>query len=687
MRRNLALTLFVLVLIGAYTQPAKTSLGVAPDATSKGPYAVLAGEYKLPPKIDSDVLADAETELWGKVFWPKEWASAKSPLIVFLHGNHSTCGEYDNRGVRSDYDCTYTSTGQCPSGQVVVPNHEGYNYIAEHLASHGYVVVSVNANRGITCGDGPDDDSGLNLARGRLVLRHLQNWFVWSHDGDAPTSIGAGANGFIDHLDFARVGLMGHSRGGEGMRAAYNLYLDKESVWTKRIPGLNVRAIFEIGAVDGQTSRTLDADNVAWNQLLPMCDGDVDTLEGRLPFERMILKTEEARATPKSLLMVWGANHNFFNTQWMKSDSNDCPHKAIFDPEKAGSAEQMQIAQQTVSAFYFAHLGGQGEFVHNNNPLYSVANSVVTITRLDRDYINSYDQATSRRIDDFDSSEGLSASKVPSLASGVQVHVEGGSPTYAAIEWKRDETNAPGFFQTNLSAVGRGSDWSEWATVDFRIARDDRESGNPEATEFSVALADSRDRLWALLNVSEYADVRGPGHSQAKFQTLRVPIKDFKDINLTNVRGVRFVFDRTKKGKLLFANVRLSQSFDPKLRMDRRLSTSPSLRKQTRQFVAADFSAGHGIEISFAGAHSLDAGNYELVFENPHGFPIGDALTALVLNGQPIYSVRKLDSRLRRLAFRLSREQYRRWQQDAPIFIQYGQGPQARVFHVRASTK
>ncbi|MEK7358289.1 MAG: hypothetical protein AAB250_17715, partial [Bdellovibrionota bacterium] len=240
----------------------------APDASIAGPFTVASGEYKFAPSVDPDILADVTTEMWAKVFWPTD-LTVKRPILYFLHGNHATCGQGSNP--RNDFDCTYTNEGTCPAGMVVVPNHEGYNYLGLHLASLGYIVVSINANRGITCGSGMDADWGLNIARGRLVLRHIEEWSKWATTGGAPASLGLTPDAFIDHVDLSNVGLMGHSRGGEGVRAALALYREKASTWKTRIPGLEIRGIFEIGAVDGQAGRVLDADDTAWNQLLPMC--------------------------------------------------------------------------------------------------------------------------------------------------------------------------------------------------------------------------------------------------------------------------------------------------------------------------------------------------------------------------------------------------------------------------------
>ena len=60
--------------------------------------------------------------------------------------------------------------------------------------------------------------------------------------------------------------MMGHSRGGEGVRAALAQYRDAGSPWPALIGApVNFEGIFEIGPVDGQTGRILNAEGLAWN--------------------------------------------------------------------------------------------------------------------------------------------------------------------------------------------------------------------------------------------------------------------------------------------------------------------------------------------------------------------------------------------------------------------------------------
>ena len=65
------------------------------------------GEYKLPASYDALVTTDLETEEWARVWRPKQ--DGKYPLVIFLHGNHGTCGYYNKaHHVRVDDDVTYT---------------------------------------------------------------------------------------------------------------------------------------------------------------------------------------------------------------------------------------------------------------------------------------------------------------------------------------------------------------------------------------------------------------------------------------------------------------------------------------------------------------------------------------------------------------------------------------------------
>src|SRR5215475_100491 len=341
---------FVLLLLSV-----SAAAQVAPDATllSGGPITV--SEYKLPAAVDP-VVTTLATELWARVYRPTNLGSSSHALLVLLHGNHATCGRLSGPAEHFDINVQYTFTGTCPAGFIPVPSHAGYGYLAERLASLGFIVVSINANRGVNAAPGVLGDRGLNLRRGRLVLRHLQQLSRWNSGADTPP---AGLTDLVGKIDFSHVGLLGHSRGGEGMRAAYNLYQSDPggTNWQALIGPLTIEGIFEIGPVDGQTSLTLNALGTSWNVLLPMCDGDVFNLQGVRPFDRMLRVTSESPARQKSTFAVWGANHNFYNTEWQVSDSAGCfANQRLFD-HLIGSPNQRAIALAAVLALFRGNVG------------------------------------------------------------------------------------------------------------------------------------------------------------------------------------------------------------------------------------------------------------------------------------------------------------------------------------------
>lgn len=580
-RISKAVTVLVLSLVtglalslayGLFTAEAANAAETAVSTDAAGALGVETAVYKFKPSVDPDILPHKATEIWARVYWPRQLKDPKGkkrPLVLFLHGNHGTCGT--GSAPRNDSSCQYTNEGACPSGYVVTPNHEGYKYAAEHLASWGYVVASINANRGITCGGGDSDDWGLILARGRLILKHLELWQKWSTQGGAPAEFG-NADLFKDVVDIGQVGLMGHSRGGEGIRAALNIFHDKGSIWPAKIPGLDIRALFEIGAVDGQSDRVLDAPSVAWNQLLPLCDGDVSDLQGRNPFERMSAKyfqqnEAEERPSSKSLQMVWGANHNFFNTEWQTSDAWGCAgeptHKPLFSESKTESPEQKSIAMQSMTGFFRAHVGAEADPTQAQlfDPAFQLPNALTKQGMVDREFIPSLELRKARRADDFTSPTGKNANGPENLATGVNVsHNTFAEPPVARVTWKQPGDDR--FFQLNFAETGRSWNVEDFDYLDFRVGRvlNDAERELNEPVSFSLALVDQNEKLSAVLSLDAYTRLLGPPNDSAELtQTVRIPLKDFAT-DLSQVRAVRFIFNQTPKAEIRLAQVRFGIS-------------------------------------------------------------------------------------------------------------------------------
>jgi hypothetical protein len=717
---------------------------VAPDATGSGG-SVSSEEYHLPAGIDNDVLTGRMTELWAKMYWPTNFSGGPYPLVAFLHGNHDTCGTGTNPRVDQPTNPNYTLNGVCPPGYSVVNNHLGYEYLATQLASRGYVVTSINANRGITGAPNPDflyPDDGLHIfSRGRLVLKHLQylnswnsgpgafitgktlgtqrnnatGWFgmqitvgsqaitvyslgrifvtgsnqthslqivrasdnlvvgsvsismtggtngqfkyanlatpvrlaantsyyiassetrnkdkwydsntsvtstslatvngrvtstngtTWSTSGGVPNQVYIPLDfkyqilnvNLANKLDFTNVGLMGHSRGGQGVLAAYNLYRNSgidprdtpaDIMWSNRIPAMNIKGIFEIGPTDfllptasnGTGAQWLGADGIAWNVLLPMCDGDVRDLQGVRIFDRLMTGTESP-ATQKSTYTAWGTNHNFFNTEWQQSEvlarCTGAGNTQLFAnpaPDGTGSSNQRMIGAASLLAFFRANVGASASplFNQNFNPRYEVPN-VTTITpkpRVDQGFTPSPNPTVTKVLFDFSSSSfpGIETLNIPSPILGTIVPNHASSLSAAFVTWGGASCGT--YLQVNWQNPNTGDNISGYQTLDFRISRADDPLNSSTSTNFQIQLiAANGDSTGASVPLKKYVsltgpvgiqDVSGPGDGlHPILQTVRVPLTDFANANLTQVRGVRFIFSDTTSGSVFIANLRLS---------------------------------------------------------------------------------------------------------------------------------
>src|SRR5262249_8049133 len=150
-------------------------------------------------------------------------------------------------------------------------------------------------------------------------------------------------------------------------------------------------SLFEIGPVDGQTSRILNAVGLWWNVILPGCDGDVSDLEGVKPFDRMLLITNESQSLSKSSFEVFGANHNFFNTEWQQSDAGSCMGQTPLFPQIKGSRKQRETALETLIPFFQAHLGPSKKPAKAKrfDPSYPLPSALTSVTQYARGFTAS----------------------------------------------------------------------------------------------------------------------------------------------------------------------------------------------------------------------------------------------------------------------------------------------------------
>lgn len=305
------------------------------DPGTPGDFAVVRSDYELDPVKLAGM--PEPIEMVGHVVEPDPGAvTGPRPLVLFLHGRHDYCYQPGTRNLGFEWPCV------APFEEI--PSHLGYDYIQRLLASQGYATVSVRVN-GINAQDFRLPDGGAG-ARAEIVRDHLDYWATMATE---------------HQLDLARVVLVGHSRGGEGVdRASIEIPLSAPY----RIVGQVLIAPTDFA---NQT-----APYVPTVTLLPYCDGDVSDLQGQ-KFTDSARDLTTADTSLKSSVLIQGANHNFFNTEWTPGISaaksfDDWSGEASKPCGKEFPSRLTAHEQRAVGAAYVAgavHLfaGGEQEFL------------------------------------------------------------------------------------------------------------------------------------------------------------------------------------------------------------------------------------------------------------------------------------------------------------------------------------
>ena len=263
---------------------------VAVNPAARGSFNTTRLSYKLSMLDLNTPDFPFPLEVVGEVTLPTLLqANVKYPLVLFLHGRHATCFLRGPNGFDS-------GDWPCPDGWLPIPSHKGYHYVADVLASQGYVTVSISAN-GINGQDFAALDGGA-AARSILIRHHLALWARWNTRGGDPWS-----GRFRGKLAMDKVVLVGHSRGGEGVnRAAIDASISDP---------FKIVGIVSYGPTAFGRQVTPDVHSAT---ILPTCDGDVSDLQGQAYIDnsRDIAPSEALR----SAVIALGCNHNFFNTEW-----------------------------------------------------------------------------------------------------------------------------------------------------------------------------------------------------------------------------------------------------------------------------------------------------------------------------------------------------------------------------------
>ena len=521
---------------------------VVHDITLPGPLAVTYADYS------------GGAWLGQRTWYPIEIASLEPlPLVVISHGN------------------TFQYTW--------------YDYLQEHLASYGYVVMSHENNTGA----GIDAASQTTLENTAYFLENLD-------------SIAGGV--FAGHVDATRIVFIGHSRGGEGVALAANrLYTGDWSCAAYGYEDLvlvsSIAPTDFVGPDDFQESAASDPRDVVYHILYGSADGDVMGLPGggiSAPFNVY----ERARRYRQSTY-IHGADHSDFNC----CGSNDFDGPA---ETEIGREEAQRVAKGTYLAllkYYVEGADAGREYLwrpyQQLNPV-GVADTTIVV----REFIEDPGPGCFV-IDDFQNPDPTAPESTPTdptiSSSGGTVTVEVRNAyenqlkdrdcTYTwstsdplsgmtrarwqddtrgmIFDWGPDE---PGYVEFEVLPEAR--DFTQVSYLSFRACQQSRHPLTVATLgdlTFTVMLRDTSG-VTSSISIDAYqAGIGEPyqrtGHGdgagwQNEFETVRIHLTDFlrngRQLDLSNVEAIRFCFGPgfgADEGRMALDDVQLSTDRPP----------------------------------------------------------------------------------------------------------------------------
>lgn len=571
MRKTLILSALCVLTAFAAVTSAQT-----PDPGANGPLAVTREEYNYGDLAFQPTGFPSAVELRASVHYPTGLSGGPYPVVVFLHGRHVTC--YRNTTTALRWPC---ATNQQP-----IPSFQGYDYVAQALASNGYIVVSISAN-GINAFDNNVTDLGMQ-ARAELVQRHLQQWNTFNTVGAAPFG-----TKFVGKVDLTRVGTMGHSRGGEGVVKHYVYNASQGSPY-------GVKAVFPLAPVD--FNRPV-VNNAALGVVLPYCDGDVSDNQG-VHFYDDARYNVAGDTGAKHTIQVMGANHNYYNTVWtpgmfpagasddwgfVTGGSNDAHCGTVSGNKRLTSAQQRGTGLAYLSAFMRVYVGGETQFKPILTGAAPPPPSAQT-TNLHVSYHAPSLAAKRRDLNRLLTSADLTTNTLggASTQTGLTPHdlCGGNSPQPqhclpAAQSTSRQPHTVPsarattlrGLSQLRTGWTGGGAsytndlplgsrDVSGFEALQFRVSVNfaDTRNASGAAQNLTVVLTDGTGAQASVLVGSQSTALFYPPGSvgpvpKVLLNTVRIPLSSFAGVNLTDIRSVRLSFDQTASGALLLTDL------------------------------------------------------------------------------------------------------------------------------------
>lgn len=487
------------------------------DPTTTATFA-FAGSFEYddgPTTVDApgEFPDPAPLELKAVVYFPADASGATDPSQISVE--------------KDDYPMVVVVHGNSSS----LLSYKGYDYLLEHLARNGMIAASIHVYPG-----------AAGVSRARALFKHIE--ILKGKFGDA--------------IDLDKLGIMGHSRGGEAVVIASKLNVDEHL-------GYKFRAIISLAPTDQYGPYSLAGPyTVPYLVVYGGLDGDV---AGGWPKSTGFSLYD--RADPvKSMIFAERACHDRFNTQWDDNDFYFGQMTAADQAQVISEDAHQKIAKGYMNAFYRWRLFDADDM----RVFFTGAEIPQQVEQADSGAVTidvQYQEPRGLRMDRFANNDwhsndlgGPVTADLPSNpGEGDLFSLDGHSPhdhTGGGLVWDTGHH----VYTTAIPAPNQ--DVHHFRMLSFRVTQRFNSTSNPAGADqdFRVVLTDEDGRS-RHVKVSDFATLdypftRGFGNLiKSSLKTVRIPLKAFKaeshgqkEVDLKEVVSVTFDFGVKPKGDI-----------------------------------------------------------------------------------------------------------------------------------------
>jgi hypothetical protein len=457
-------------------------------------------------------------------------AKSNYPVVVIMHGQHTTAD----------------------------PSYQGYTYLLDHLASQGFIALSIDCNviNAIAGGGGAQD------TRGHAILEHLA----------LLDSKNTNPGLFQGKIDMTNIGIMGHSRGGDGVVQAeiFNQTLGL---------GWNIRAIVALAPTDfsGTSPSPLNLTTSKFLCIYGSNDGDVwGSSNPSTQYTSTGFRFYDRATIEKSFVFIYGATHNRFNTEWGTESKVDTT-----SPKILSATQHENLLKGYMTAFMQVHLQGRTE----QNDYFTGELKIPSVSSVD--VHTQYRPPSNLTLDDFETEPALDTNSLT------------GNVTYADLDGLPEEDvmgtidpHSPhqtrglrlkwnaltATYQSEIPLVGTQRNVSTRKFLSFRVTQKVAPSPNPvdQVQDLRVRLTTAGGGNSRAIRAGYFASIpypykpeyiasrdanEGP-NTKAAMKTVRIPLYAWTTkclsipmVDLTNVESVTFEFSHNPTGELEFDDI------------------------------------------------------------------------------------------------------------------------------------